>query len=124
MAKYIPEDFDTVHPVGFRQLEISSSDSLSNYIKQIEYKFNEGPLLEELKRYVDSTYGQHYATDKIQATEMIIDMGDGIGFCRGNIFKYAKRYGKKAGHNRDDLLKVLHYALMLLHVHDINEANS
>jgi hypothetical protein len=33
--------------------------------------------------------------------------------------KYVQRYGKKAGRNRQDLLKVLHYALMLLYVHDI-----
>ena len=32
--------------------------------------------------------------------------------------KYAQRYGKKGGKNRADLLKVLHYALFMLYVHD------
>ena len=32
--------------------------------------------------------------------------------------KYAQRYGKKNGYNRDDILKIIHYAIMLLHVHD------
>ena len=27
--------------------------------------------------------------------------------------KYAQRYGKKEGHNPADLLKVIHYAIML-----------
>jgi hypothetical protein len=43
------------------------------------------------------TYGQHYASGKYQATDMIIDAGYGEGFCIGNIMKYAMRYGKKNG---------------------------
>ena len=29
-----------------------------------------------------------------------------------------KRYGKKDGKNRKDLLKIIHYAIIMLHVHD------
>jgi hypothetical protein len=76
-------------------------------------------LLNELKKYVDKTYGEHYSLNKFQATEFIIDSGHGIGFTVGNVMKYAQRYGKKAGRNRQDVLKVLHYALMMLYVHDI-----
>ena len=43
---------------------------------------------------------------------------DTLAFCIGNIMKYAQRYGKKGGKNRADLLKVLHYALFMLYVHD------
>ena len=85
---------------------------------QINYKFNEDKLLQELKDYVDATYGQHYASDKYQATDVIIDSGHGEGFCLGNIMKYAKRYGNKAGKNRKDLLKILHYGIIMLNVHD------
>jgi hypothetical protein len=84
-----------------------------------DYKFDEGAYIAQLKEYVDKTYSQHYAVGKLQATEFIIDMGDGLGFTRGNVIKYAKRYGQKAGRNRDDLMKVLHYSLMMLYVHDI-----
>lgn len=84
----------------------------------IQYKYNEENLIKELKKYVDTTYVQHYAQNKIQTTEFVIDNGDGIGFTRGNIVKYVQRYGKKAGSNRQDLLKVLHYALIMLYVHD------
>jgi hypothetical protein len=44
-----------------------------------------------------------------------------MGFALGNVLKYAQRYGKKQGYNRADLLKILHYALIALHVHDKNE---
>ena len=87
-------------------------------MKQIEYKYNEGELIQELQDYVDATYGEHYSLNKFQATEFIIDAGHGDGFCIGNVMKYAQRYGKKDGYNRKDLLKVLHYALIQLHVHD------
>ena len=72
-----------------------------------EYKFNEGQIIKELKQYVDKTYESHYANGvKRQATEIIIDQGHGTGFCMGNILKYAQRYGKKEGRNKNDLLKV------------------
>ena len=82
------------------------------------YNFNESELVEELKKYIYDTYGKHYATGKYQATDMIIDSGHGIGFCIGNIMKYAKRYGQKEGYNRKDIMKILHYAIILLYVHD------
>jgi hypothetical protein len=83
------------------------------------YKYNELELLQELKIYIDKTYSGHYAQGNIQTTEFIIDSGHGIGHTVGNIMKYAQRYGKKAGRNRKDILKILHYALIMLYVHDL-----
>lgn len=85
----------------------------------IEYKYNEGELLQQLQAYIDATYNEHYSRNKFQASEFIIDCGHGVGFTVGNIMKYAQRYGKKSGRNRQDILKVLHYAIMLLYTHDI-----
>ena len=82
----------------------------------INYKYNEDKLLAELKQYIDQTYGEHYSQNKFQATEFIIDGGHGLGFCIGNIHKYAQRYGKKDGYNRKDLLKVIHYAIIALSI--------
>jgi hypothetical protein len=87
----------------------------------IDYRYDEDEALAELKLYIDKTYDEHYSRDRFQATEFIIDGGHGEGFCIGNILKYAQRYGKKDGRNRKDLLKVLHYAIIMLHVHDLNE---
>ena len=72
----------------------------------------------DLQKYIDDTYSEHYSVNKFQATEFIIDGGHGEGFCIGNIMKYAQRYGKKDGYNRKDLMKVLHYAIIALYVHD------
>jgi len=85
----------------------------------IEYKYSEDRILKEIKEYIDATYGEHYSQNKFQASEFIVDSGHGEGFCIGNIMKYAQRYGKKDGHNRKDLLKVLHYAIMSIHNHDL-----
>ena len=86
----------------------------------MNYKFNEDKLIQELHEYVDRTYDQHYATDKYQATDIIIDSGHGTGFCLGNVIKYAKRYGNKGtpADARKDIMKILHYALIQLDVHD------
>jgi len=84
----------------------------------INYKYNESELLKEFKQYIDNTYSEHYSMNKFQATEFIIDSGHGEGFTVGNVLKYAQRYGKKGGKNRQDIMKVLHYSLMLLYVHD------
>jgi hypothetical protein len=83
----------------------------------MKYKFDENLYLQELKEYIDKTYQQHYS-GKYQATDMIIDAGHGTGFNIGNIMKYAKRYGKKDDQARKDLFKILHYAIIQLHVHD------
>lgn len=90
---------------------------------KIDYKYDEGRLIADLQEYVDSTYGEHYSQNQFQATEFIIDGGHGKGFCIGNIMKYAQRYGKKEGYNRKDLMKVLHYALIALYVHDKEQAD-
>ena len=79
------------------------------------------------KKYIDATYDEHYSQNKYQSTEFIIDSGHGEGFFIGNILKYAQRYGKKNGKNRDDLLKVIHYGIIALYVNDhevnLNELN-
>tara|TARA_Y100001937_G_C7057590_1_gene302164 strand:+ start:77 stop:340 length:264 start_codon:yes stop_codon:yes gene_type:complete len=77
-------------------------------------KFNEEEVLNWVRNHIISTYGKHYGEGKIQSTEFIIDAGHGEGFCIGNIIKYAQRYGKKNGKNDEDLLKIIHYAIILL----------
>ena len=92
--------------------------------KRPEYKYNEGEALAELQKYIDSTYDEHYSKNKFQATEFIIDGGHGEGFCIGNIMKYAQRYGKKNGKNRNDLLKVIHYGIIALYINDLENLDN
>ena len=81
----------------------------------IDYKFKENIIVNDVMDYINKTYDSHYAkTKNYQSTEIIIDQGPGTGFCMGNILKYAQRYGKKEGRNKNDLMKVIHYAIIQL----------
>ena len=85
------------------------------------WKYDEDEILQELLEYVRGTYNQHYSAgdDKIQTLDLIEACGDGEAFCRSNILKYASRYDKK-GTARRDILKILHYAVLLMHFNDKN----
>ena len=79
-----------------------------------KFTFNEEQPLNYVRNHIIKTYDKHYSMEKIQSTEFIFDAGHGEGFCIGNIIKYAQRYGKKDGKNKQDLLKIIHYAIILL----------
>ena len=84
-----------------------------------DWKYNEEVLLQELKEYILGTYNQHYSAgdDKVQTLDLIEACGDGEAFCRSNILKYASRYDKK-GTARRDILKIMHYAVLLMYFND------
>lgn len=86
-----------------------------------KWKYNEEEIVKELLEYIRSTYKQHYSAgdDKIQTLDLIEACGDGEAFCRSNILKYASRYDKK-GTSRRDIIKILHYAVLLLNFNDKN----
>ena len=122
-------DWNTTWDVGKLSSNATYTDNLTVTIDPtiwssdpIDYKFNEKSILDEMQRYIDSTYDAHYAKNKFQATEFIFDGGHAEGFCIGNILKYAQRYGKKGDREqgRKDLQKVIHYAIMAIHNHDLN----
>ena len=89
-------------------------------MSDIDYKFDENKYIDEFRAYIDKTYQGHYSSNKFQSTEVIIDRGHGTGFCMGNVDKYSNRYGKKGTQDdaRKDLMKILHYALIQLYIHD------
>lgn len=84
-------------------------------------KYSEDVIIKELQEYIGRTYQQHYSAgdDKIQTLDLIEACGDGEAFCRSNILKYASRYDKK-GTARRDIMKILHYAVLLMHFNDKN----
>lgn len=86
----------------------------------IDYKFREPELIEEFKRYIDSTYAGHYGQGGLQSAEVIIDRGHGMGFFSGNVDKYNGRYGKKGSpaEHRKDITKIIHYGFLMLYEHD------
>jgi len=76
------------------------------------YKYNEDNIIEELKKYIDATYNQHYSSGNIQTIDVWEALGVEKESCQSNVIKYSMRYGKKGGYNKDDLLKILHYTIL------------
>ena len=85
-------------------------------------KFSEDEILKEISEYVDKTYGAHYSVGSVQTLDLIESVGDAEAFCRSNILKYASRYDKK-GTARKDLMKIIHYGMLLLHFNDKHDGN-
>lgn len=100
------------------------SDVRISVDKKISYKYNEGKLLQEITEYINNTYNEHYAKGNIQSTEISIDRGRGLGFCLGNVDKYSGRYGQKGDPSewRKDLMKVIHYGIISLYIHDLEHS--
>ena len=63
--------------------------------ENIEYKYDEGMYINEITRYIDKTYGEHYSLNKFQATEFIIDSGHGTGFCIGNAMSMINKISRR-----------------------------
>jgi hypothetical protein len=84
------------------------------------WKYNEDKILKDIQDYVTSTYGSHYCGHNqeykgTQTIDLMAAKNLAAHFCQANILKYGSRYGDKDGRNKRDLLKVIHYAMLLLH---------
>ena len=99
-------------------ITITSTDQIINLDSQPKYKYNEGQIISDFKKYIDKTYGQHYMTEEqnIECFDVWLALGDAMPTFRNTAMKYLWRYGKKNGSNKDDLMKVLHYTLMMLYI--------
>ena len=84
------------------------------------FKYHEDEILKDIQEYVSRTYQGHYTGTKhefrkVQTIDLMAARDIATGFCQANILKYGSRYGSKDGKNKTDLLKVIHYAMLLLH---------
>jgi len=79
-------------------------------------KYNEDKIIKEISDYIKSTYTEHYSTTKdgFQVMDMLRHLGIDKDFCQANAIKYIARFGKKSGRNRKDLLKAIHYIILLM----------
>ena len=77
-------------------------------------KYKEDESIKALQDYIATTYGGHYTSkeNNVQTLDLIESVGDAESFCRSNAIKYLSRYDKKGQANRD-ILKALHYTLLL-----------
>jgi len=83
-------------------------------------KYHEKEILKDIEDYVSGTYNGHYTGTKheyrnVQTIDLMASRDLASSFCQSNILKYGSRYGSKDGRNKKDLLKVIHYAMLLLH---------
>jgi len=82
----------------------------------INYRFREDKILKEVLEYVSKTYQQHYVgKEEIQTIDVWDSLGSVDTTSRDTAIKYLMRYGKKDGHNKKDLLKAIHYIVLLYH---------
>ena len=84
------------------------------------FKYHEEEILKDIQEYVSGTYQGHYTGNshefrKVQTIDLMASKDLASGFCQANILKYGSRYGNKDGRNQKDLMKVIHYAMLLLH---------
>ena len=98
--------------------EVQQSKNMANY-----FKYHEDEILKDIEEYVSGTYRGHYTGTtheyrNVQTLDLMAARDVASGFCQANILKYGSRYGSKDGRNKKDLLKVIHYAMLLLHFDD------
>ena len=79
------------------------------------WKYREDEILKEIQDYLYGTYNSHYTSkeSKTQTLDLIESIGDAEAFCRSNAIKYLSRFGKKNGKSRLDILKAIHYCVLL-----------
>ena len=84
--------------------------------KDCPRKYKEDESIKALQDYISTTYGGHYTSkeNNVQTLDLIESVGDAESFCRSNAIKYLSRYDKK-GQAKRDILKALHYSLLLYH---------
>ena len=85
-------------------------------MNEVKMKYGEDKIIKEIDSYLQSTYTQHYSTtdEGFQVQDILRHLDINKDFCQANAIKYLCRYGKKNGYNRTDLLKAVHYIILLM----------
>ena len=78
-------------------------------------RFNEDKFIKEVEKYIKGTYDQHYVGKKeVQTIDVWETLGSIDTTCRDTAIKYLMRYGNKNGKNSKDLMKAIHYVILLI----------
>ena len=122
---YVTQDFWNYDGISLTGNAYQAPDTITFNLNMTEntnhlWKYNEDKILKDIQEYVTSTYGSHYCGHNqdykdIQTIDLMAAKDLAPGFCQANILKYGSRYGDKDGRNKRDLMKVIHYAMLLLH---------
>lgn len=88
-------------------------------------KYSEDEIIKDIETYVKNTYGGHYVgKDQVQIIDLWESLGNVETTARDVAMKYLMRYGKKDGKNEKDLMKAIHYMIMMIHFRRKNEAHT
>ena len=109
----LPGGYDDDH-ISFPTYNIKMPEDTN---KNGFWKYEEDKTLKEVEQYLSSTYHSHYTSEqsKTQTLDLIESIGDGEAFTRSNAIKYLSRFGKKNGKSKMDILKAIHYCILLYH---------
>ena len=122
----LSDDLEDCNGLDYEIYSMSDIDDMySHYFTEEKpmahyFKYHEEEILKDIQEYVSGTYQGHYTGNshefrKVQTIDLMASKDLASGFCQANILKYGSRYGNKDGRNQKDLLKVIHYAMLLLH---------
>ena len=120
---YMLSDFsigETDVSLNYDELTLNIEDPTKEIMSDSRNKYHEEEILKDVEEYVSRTYNGHYTGTKheyrnVQTIDLMASRDLASDFCQANILKYGSRYGSKDGRNKKDLLKVIHYAMLLLH---------
>ena len=112
---------DSYYPSEFTTFS-DNDDQIAHHVttpgiqKDCARKYKEDESIKALSEYIATTYNGHYTSkqNNVQTLDLIESVGDAEAFCRSNAIKYLSRYDKK-GQAKRDILKALHYSLLLYH---------
>ena len=109
---------------GYEYTPLPHNDAIDLNISNTSgfWKYEEDVILKEVRDYLSGTYRAHYAGDgKTQTLDLINSIGDAEPFCRSTAIKYLSRFGKKGGKSKLDILKAIHYCILLYHFSGITK---
>jgi hypothetical protein len=84
-------------------------------MKTIKYKYKEDITFDKIKKYIDSTYGAHYVNQGLQVIDIWESRGTLMSTATDTAIKYLMRFSRKDGMNEKDLLKAIHYIMLMLY---------
>ena len=111
---------DDMPPWGHSDMEALGNQidlNLESTVRNGFWKYEEDLTMKEIRDYLSGTYKSHYTSQesKTQTLDLIEGIGDAEPFCRSNAIKYLSRFGKKNGKSKLDILKAIHYCILLYH---------
>jgi len=116
---------DTIHfdAAHHRQNYLTAAKLPEDANKNGFWKYEEDKTLKQVEEYLVSTYRSHYTSEqsKTQTLDLIESIGDAEAFTRSNAIKYLSRFGKKNGKSKQDILKAIHYCILLYHFSGLHQ---